>query len=371
MGCTVAESDRIPLGSDSRRTLRHVAVAAGSAGFIVLYTLNEGGFDDLFARLVSIGGEVGAPVALTDNFASERDPALVWTGSQFIAGWHDNDGRGFEVVTRALDTMGTPTAAARTLTTPRMGFLHDSLALTLDEGGVVAAFVEEEILGAGRSLQAARLTDEGALAGEITVLAEAPVNAPVLAARAGGSVALWVRPETEGSRIASQLLDEAAASIGSRRQVSTQTNAAGVVGVARTPSGRLASVFDVDVGGGGARQEIRFRALEPTTGQPMDNEVVISPGTTQGRAPGIAAFAGGYAVAYRATVDPELAEPTIRLVLVTTNGTPTAVTDLDPTTADGGPVRVAIGFDGSILVAWAESTDEGTALVARRLRCGS
>ena len=115
----------------------------------------------------------------------------------------------------------------------------------------------------------------------------------------------------------------------------------------------------------------KVNAFYAADGTPRNNEVVLSPGTTQGRAPGIAAFAGGYAVAYRVTADPEVEGPTVRLLLVSTNGTVTEATNLDRTSADGGAVRVAVGFDGTVLVTWAEATETGTTLVARRLRCGS
>ncbi len=370
--CVTTDDDRIVLGSDARTGVRHVAVAAGSAGFVVLYTLNEGGFDDVLARHVPSTGAPSAPIPITDNFASERAPALVATGDGFVAGWHDNDGRGFEVVTRALDAMGNPNGDARVISAARAGHVHDRLALARVGTSVVATFVEEEVLASTRRLQAVRLGADGAVQGSVASITDPPANDPAIAARGDGSVVVWARAADEGASIVARPLDADATASGAVQTVSTQANAAGVVSVAQTPAGQLAVVFDVDVAGGGSRQEVRFRPLSAATGGAAGLETVVTPGTSRGHSPGVAAFAGGYAVAFRATSDTDLEGPTIRLALVTTNGERTALTNLDPTTADGGPVRVAVGNDGAILVTWAEPTgDGGTELVARRLRCGS
>jgi len=370
--CVTTDGDRIVLGSDSRTGARHVAVAAGSAGFVVLYTLNEGGFDDLFARFVPSSDAPSAPITITDNFASERAPALVATSTGFVAGWHDNDGRGFEVVTRALDPMGEPVGAARVVSDSREGHVHDRLALARVGTSVVATFVEEEVLASTRRLQALRLGVDGAVQGSVASITDPPANEPAISARGDGSVVVWARAADGGASVVARPLDADAMASGAVETVSTQANAAGVVSVAQTPAGQLAVVFDVDVAGGGARQEVRFRPLSAATGGAAGLETVVTPGSSRGHSPGIASFAGGYAVAFRATSDTDLEGPTIRLALVTTNGERTALTNLDPTTADGGPVRVAVGNDGAILVTWAEPTgDGGTELVARRLRCGS
>lgn len=372
MDCVTTDDDRIALGGDARTGSRHVAVAAGSAGFVVPYTLNEGGFDDVFARLIPSSGEPSAPLTITDNFASERAPTLVWSGEGFVAGWHDNDGRGFEVVTRELDAMGSPVGDARTISTPRTGHVHDRLALARVGSDVIATFVEEEVLAGTRRLQAARLGSDGGLRGTIASISDPPANDPAIASRGDGSMVVWARSGDDGASIVARPLDDGAMASGAVQTVSTQSNAAGVVSIAETPTGQLGVVFDVDVAGGGSRQEVRFRALSAVTGEASGLETVITPGTSRGHSPGIAAFAGGYAVAFRATSDTDLSEPTIRLALVAPNGSRTVLTNLDPTTPDGGPVRVAVGLDGSILVTWAEPAgDGGTELVARRLRCGS
>ena len=44
--------------------------------------------------------------------------------------------------------------------------------------------------------------------------------------------------------------------------------------------------------------------------------------------------------------------------------------DLDPTTATGGPVTVAVSLDGTaILVGWASDSEDGTDTFVRRIRC--
>jgi hypothetical protein len=370
--CVTTDLDRIVLGSDARAGARHVAVAAGRSGFVVLYTLNAGGFDDVHARLVPSSGAPSAPIPITDNFASERAPALVATDDGFVAGWHDNDGRGFEVVTRALDASGRPVGDARVISSARTGHVHDRLALARVGASVIATFVEEEVLASTRRLQAVRLGADGAVQGSVASITDPPANEPAIAARGEGSVVVWARAGDDGASIVARPLDAEAMASGAVQTVSTQSNAAGVVSVAQTPTGQLAVVFDVDVAGGGARREVRFRPLSAATGAAAGLETVVTPGTSRGHSPGVAAFAGGYAVAFRATSDADLDGPTIRLALVTPNGERNALTNLDPTTADGGPVRVAVGDDGAILVTWAEPTgDGGTELVARRLRCGS
>ena len=101
----------------------------------------------------------------------------------------------------------------------------------------------------------------------------------------------------------------------------------------------------------------------------MGVEAVITDLDT-GRDPGIGAFAGGFVIAYRGLETEGLDGPTIRLAFTNIRGQVVETFDLDPTTATGGPVTVAVSLDGTaILVGWASDSEDGTDTFVRRIRC--
>lgn len=367
--CSTTPADRVVLVDDVRIRDRRVALAAGSEGILAAWVHSTGGFDELFSRLIPRDGEPEPRVQLTTSFAQDRAPALLWTGSGYLVGWHDNDGRGFEVVTRALNARGEPTADARTLTTVREGHVHDSVAFARTESGIVATFVEEQIAAAARRLQAVAISSAGVPMGTVRAVADPPVSAPSAAGRGEGSVVVWVRSGATESSVRSRALAADLTTVGGVGDVSVAMAAAGTVDVAQTPGGQLGAVYDVDVGGGGSRLEVRFRALDGSTGAGTGLEQLVTAGTDTGRDPGLAAFSGGFAVGYRGLSGAGLEGPRIRLALVDARGALVETLDLDETTPTGGPVRVAVGFDGTVVVAWAELGEMGTRVVARRIRC--
>lgn len=367
--CSTTPEDRIVLVDDVRTRDRRVALAAGSEGIVAAWVHNAGGFDELFSRLIPRSGPAAEQVQLTSTFASDREPALLWTGAGYLLAWHDNDGRGFEVVTRALNASGQPAGEPQTITTVREGHIHDSVALARTETGIVATFIEEQIAAAARRLQVVALAPSGAPMGPVRAVADPPVSPPSVAARGDGSVVVWVRSSMTASSVQSRALAADLTSVGGVGDVSVAMAAAGTADVAQTPEGLLGAVYDVDVGGGGSRLEVRFRALDAATGAGTGLEQLITPGTSTGRDPGLAAFAGGFAVAYRGLSGEGLDGPRIRLALVDARGAVVETLDLDETTGTGGPVKVAVGFDGSIVIAWAELGEMGTRVAARRIRC--
>ena len=368
--CSTDEGDLFPLFADARRRDRRVAVAGGEGGFVAAWVHNGGVFDGLFLRWVPSTGEIGEQQQVTDDFASQRAPALARRDGGFVLGWHDNAGEsGFEVRTRLLDASGSPTAESLEITDGGRTVAHDNVALARTSTGVVAAFVEDDTMGS-RILQSVALDASGAAAGTPAEVGPSPVLLPAMSSFGDGAALVWANltPGDDPDTVQLRPLGASGAPTAAAIQVDEGGDAAGTTAVAGTPDGLLGVVFDVDVGGGGSRQEVRFRQLDET-GTPVGVEAVITDLDT-GRDPGIGAFAGGFVIAYRGLETEGLDGPTIRLAFTNIRGQVVETFDLDPTTATGGPVTVAVSLDGTaILVGWASDSEDGTDTFVRRIRC--
>ena len=118
----------------------------------------------------------------------------------------------------------------------------------------------------------------------------------------------------------------------------------------------------------GALPQIRIREFD-ATGAPAGAERIVTSPPTRGIEPGVAAYAPGWLVAYRALPDGTLTTPTIRIAFASRFGTPNAIFDVAATTQEGGPVTIATAPDGRVAVAWAERRTADVALYAARFVC--
>ncbi len=363
--CTVG--DRIELGTDAESRGQRVALAAGASGTIAAWRANDGEFTNAFARLLGNDGSASDVIPLTDDFGEQEAVHAVRTGSGFIVAWYDLVvGEGYEVVTRALDGSGNPTAEQQVVTSGD-GVRHDNPALAFGQEGPVMVFVEDDTSG-NREVLAVALNADGTTDGTPAsvlgseygvsqpVLVERPASAPLLLVtdlNPGGATderAVWLQP-----------LTGALAASGDPRRVDIDGNAAGDVMAAVTSSDDVGIAFDVRVAS--IRNEVHYRPVLAGTNEPVGLEEV--PSDTQTRDPGIASIAGGFAVAYR-SLEPS---PTIEVAFVGVPGDVLGTIDLGATTENGGAVSVVATPEGRLWVAWAEQGDTETAIVAARVTC--
>lgn len=365
VGCAVG--DRIALGTDAEPRGQRIALAASSSGTIAAWRANDGEFTNAFARFLGNDGSASDTVPLTDDFGEQTAVHAVRSDSGFIVAWYDLvPGMGYEVVTRALDGSGNPTADQQVVTAGD-GVRHDNPALAFGQEGPVMVFVEDDTSG-NREVFAVALNDDGTADGTpVSVLgSEYGPSQPVLIERAASAPLLLTTDISPGGTtderaVWLQPLTGALAASGEPRRVDLDGNAAGDVAAAVTPSDDVGIVFDVRVAS--IRNEVHYRPVLAGTAEPVGLEEV--PSDTQTRDPGVAAIAGGFAVAYR-SLEPS---PTIELAFVGVPGEVLGTLDLGATTDEGGPVSVVATPDGRLWVAWAEQGETETAFVAARVTC--
>lgn len=367
--CTASPDDVYKIATDTAGD-RAVALAAAGNGFGLLYTaLPDGG---VISRVHAIGlsssGTLGTPHALSTGGVPRRPVSLAAAGTSWIAAWVDNDPTRFEVRTLALGADLAPAAGATAahLTSTDAG--EDNPVLFMGGGGALLAWVEEDTAAGGRLVRAQRVSLDGAPAGEAATASTAGhrPGALVLAELAAGPVLLYTSaidgPAGPETRLFMQDLTSAGAMRGAARPIDEEANADGTLDAFLTSSGG-AVVFGALVGG--VRSEVRFRAFD-AAGAPLGDERILAQGTDAS----IAAFAGGYAVSYRAAASGE-APAEVRLLLVSELGD--LITDVTVAQAmlEGGRTTVRVSGDGQIAIGWADSTPSQTDVRLARVACGA
>lgn len=367
--CGTTPADVFMLTEGMRIRPQRVALAPAASGVVAMYAAAPDGFEDVFARTVPSTGDVGTEHAITDHFATAQTPALVAVSGGYLSAWFDNDGTmGFQVVTRLLGADGAPSGGAQRITMGD-GIIHDAPYLAAGPSGVVAAFVEDDIMGS-RTGQTMLLNASGAGAAAATTIAATSLQEMRLVPLPMGVGALFVRPMADEQHVFFQPLDADGRVAGALERIDNGGNAIGTVDGATGFGGDVGVAFDVDVAGGGVRTEVHFRRVDGETGAAVGLEGILT-GSGRGRDPGIAALAGGFAVAYRALDGEGEGYPKIRLAFVSTStGDVTDEIDLDSTSETGGPVAVEVGLDGTLVIGWAHDSDDGSDIMVRRVRCG-
>lgn len=373
-GTCTSDGDVLLLGTDRRPRARRIAIAAGTLGVLAVWTQTEGVFDNLFSLYLPNEGDPGEPQKVTDDVGSQRAPDVVWTGAGFVVAWHDNapdpEPRSFQILTRAFDTNGVPTAPAMQLTTGDE-VLHVDATLTRQGDALLLGMVEDDTRGA-RLAQVMPLTLTGASAGPAVTIGTMAmqVSAPVVTGR-GDDGYLYVYGDTSGgagsAHVRAQPLDATGAIDGSLGDVDQSGNARGQVDAVTTPAGGIGVVFDVSISG--ARPEVHFRPIDAETGAAMGLEQAVHTLDVQARDGAIAPFGGGFVAAYRALSGDGIATPEIRVGLLDFMGARVSSAGLGAVEVEGGPLTVATASDGSFVITWASTAGGETTMHARRVRC--
>lgn len=349
------------LGSDSRMNTRPVEVAAGADRFAVTWSSSPEVFEDIFVQVIPARGAPMPLVNLTDDTSISRSSNIESVGTQFLATWFDNEA-GFEIKTRPLGPDGSPTSADQPISNNDLR--DDEPALQRIEGGVMGVWVEDDVVAGTRVLRTRVLSDSGApmaAARTVTGAGSSPAR-PVLSRLGLDVLAAWV--DASGFPVV-QRIDATGAAVGTPVQIGAMANAAGTVDIYSNVLGG-AVVWDVIVGG--VRPEVHFMGLD-SEGAPTGDERILTLAPEQGRDPSIASLAGGFVVAYRAVMDDDITEPTLRGALVDVFGDVVGSFDAGPLTDGGGRLTARASADGTVLVAWSDVTVFGTQFKAARIVC--
>lgn len=363
--CTVASPDDLfALTTDLIERDRTPTVAANASGFAVAWSETRGS-EDVFVWTLPPGATTGTETRVTMDSAISRDPAISANGTGWAVAWYDNSMAGYEIYAQALATSGMPMGTPTRLTSNMAR--DDSPAILSFGSGLLAAWVTEDLMAGSRTASTrllAATTAPSAAATAITAPPLAPTSL-VLSPLMDGAGLGWAQTSAGVAQAYVQRVGMDGHALGTAQMLSTEANADGSIYLATTSSGGGA-VFGARISG--VRPEVRFRPIDGT-GAPSGPERIITPTPELGQDASIAAFAGGYVVAYRAAPDGTITVPTLRLALLDSLGGVISKLDLDATEMRGGRTSIAVAPDGRILVVWSESTDTKTNIRAARITC--
>lgn len=351
-GSCRVEGEVLTLATDTiDRGVRLVDVAVSGSTFVVAWTDARSSVADVYVYAWPAAEASGAEHRVTDDFALTRDAQLAARTGGFVVGWVDNSLGRYEVLARPLDGAGVPTGTAQRVTNNMLR--EDALRLTgLGGSGAMAAWIESDGLGGAATARAVPLDAAGAAIGTAATADPRRPNALALSRLGVGAALAW----NEDGDVYLQALSSAGALSGTAGVINTEHNASGDVALALDDDGG-AVAFGVRVAG--ARAEVRLRTVS-ATGAVDGPEAILTPSPATGADPAVAAYAGGYVVAYRSA---DASSNAIRLAFATDMGEYAGSEDVAATTTAGGGPRVAVAADGRIVIAWLET--DGTSAVVR------
>lgn len=360
--CEVEAPDM--LGTEAASVLQRLAITHFGNDFAVAFRERRLAYDDLWVRVyrdTGSGTTVGTDRAITNDAAGmsvssvSRDPVLVATSTGYLVAWIDSrDGQGFEMWTRVLDADGVPSMTLQRVTTSAGAAASPALARASD-GTLLAGHVHNNTTtGSTSEFHVGVIGSTGALSGSWTRASSAGELASQGALVPGQSTAFlsgWV----DGSgNVRVRPVSLAGAPSGS----AVTHGAATLLGLHST-----VLVFARNTG----YDALWAQAITSTGAtQGVLRSALTSDAT--GTSPGVAPLSGGVVVAYRHTTT----EGTfIALSLLNSRGERIHTEVLGETTANGGPVSVAVNNEGRIRLAWAEVADGTTTTFTQAVQCAN
>lgn len=382
-------TDLVRLGDETYVRVRRVALAPGPDGVLAVWAQSDNSGNNIHSRYIASTGPVDSPYLVTNDTYLHRDPAVARVGSAYLAAWVDNSnaGAGYEIEAQPFTTAALPTGTPARVTNNTVS--EQALAMTGFGSGALLVWYEN--VSSDHVLRAVVLDSTGHPTGmPVTIRTDPSILSPSVVATSTGALVAWTElvagPATDGGtatpqrRVALQQLDSTGAMTGSVAYADQQMNASGTADLAMAASGAMdggtgvyagSVVYGVNVSG--TRPEVRWRALNADGSVPAGSaEVPITGLQTTGSDPSVAAYAGGFAVAYRVLSDPQITGPAVRLVLADNAGANVGHLDVADTFDSGFQSNIEVGLDGGIVMGWMEqntSTSQAT-LWAARLRCG-
>lgn len=350
------ESEIFDLITDPMARNRPVSVASTGRGFVF------GWGDTVDVREQARTAEVadGATMAVVRSLTSDDSSARAVSISEGYAIWLDDGGSGDNVVVRGIDTAATE-APLRTFSAATGQ--HSSPRLFKNGDSWVATWVRQT--GAGEWQIASRVFDGDSESAIVTYGWTLPTSEVAVDFSDERFYFAW---SSEGDvRLAVAGPDGAV--ITDSAVVNSQSNATEEVSVAFGDDYGIVSfgVLIEDV-----RQEIRVRLMD-SDGEAVRPEQVVSRAPLRGRSPMAASYAGGYALAYRASNPAR--EDHLRVAFIHgSDGIVVAEYDLGVADFEGGLSGIAVDGDGGLAVGWANVEGAGspsTVVRGARLSCGA
>jgi hypothetical protein len=112
-------------------------VFTGSEFGVSWYDRRDSGAEEIyFGRLSAVGIKLGTDVRLTTNASASRNPALIWTGTEYGVSWYDSRDGNWEIYFTRVSALGAKIGADLRVTTNSYDSLQPSLAWTGSEYGL-------------------------------------------------------------------------------------------------------------------------------------------------------------------------------------------------------------------------------------------
>ncbi len=340
--CTTQEFE---LSADAIARYRPISIAATAGGFTVAW--DEWNYrDQMHLTVVPTTGQPAEHGLLeVENTldAGYQSPVITPGMMVFKTDMFSLDQR--ELMAQPLDASFSPLGSPVRLT---QDLVEQSVPILIPvDTGFVLVYSEPD--GAGTKLIARTLSRSGApgVAHDI-VRSEVPLGSFGATAFAAGVGVSWVAPTASGGDVWIRRTALSGAPLGDSWIVSTEGNAAG--GISMVSDGEAALVvFNVLLAGG--RSQVRARLLT-REGKPSKPEQMVTLGPTQAAGVSAGAYAGGFAVAYRAR-DADKIETRVSFIHGST-GMVVSSHVTGTSTAMNEATTLAVAPDGTLLVAWSD-----------------
>lgn len=341
--CVVAAVEPIDDPNGSQLALR---MAATSNGMLLGWTQLRGGMQNAYTMLVSPTGTLGTERSHLTMAETIGDPAVASTGAASLFGFRRPYGvmpnLQPELAMVALDGNGVNVAGVVVRATDTSEHERRLVLLGLASGDYLGLFERDGVT------TSAVFDATGAIDAGPTTLASVASTTTRELARSGGTIFTAYKPD-DGSVAIARLTSSGALS-GTAQTIAPAGEVTEVVDVALASETAGIVVWDTTLAG--TKTEVHYRAFNDS-GTPIGPERVLQAEVGQeGRAPSVAAFAGGYVIAYRGTEDGATWD--VRVALVDQNGLLLLDTAASALTAELGRVIVRTSVDGDVYVAWTD-----------------
>jgi len=353
------------------------SLTTGLAGFGLAYQAPEAGCNTIWTVPVHALGMIGDPSSVLDDCKTISDLALLRTDSGWRMVWVDNADDTAELQTSLLgDDMATPAGALRTRLTHNQ--LREERPVLADFSGTAfVAFIATDRVTRSASILGQRLAGSSKL---LEIIPESAGRKPTRLAltQIGKSHALLAfideHPDTRGIWL--QRIDLEGAPTEDPVKLSDFAGPGSTIDFATRALGEGGAVlYSATVGG--ENNEVRFRRLNATGGL-LGSEVKVVGAPLQARDGSITRVGGGYVVGYRALPGGLVAEPQIRMTVITKEGRISRDATgallsypIAESSPDGGRVSVRLSNDGVLLFGFVDATEQSTQLrlVRKRIEC--
>jgi hypothetical protein len=255
----------------------------------------DGNTDIYFRGLDATGTLLGSELRVTDHFTFSEEPAIAWTGSQYLLAFtdaRDASPAGLQIYTATVDALGATSGAPARLSEESQSAREVAMVWATSFGGV--AWLDER--NAEQDIYFALVDDGGARIGSdlrLTNASSGQRGDPTVTWLGTSFAVAWFDDEGEGRALYHGGVDTDGTEIGSETEVTTDASMVHEPSIAW--SGSLLGVAWYDHKAG--NDEVYFTLLSPD-GAVVGSEVRVTDDPSASRDPDVCWTGSSFAVFY-------------------------------------------------------------------------